>query len=153
MKLVEHWAGERMLVACLYKKCPCEYKEEYEEHMMCVPKENALDSWCRETCLTWEQHERGETLPPLNERELKRKAKLIEEYKPYQGKTLNVGDKEYAIYNSNRDFMPCGNAPEIPLSTEEVAAWRAEFSDKKLLECGPFISSKWGPFDDELFLK
>ena len=144
LKLCEKWAGERMLVACIYNKLPCGHRgsstckecgiksSEYVECMMPVLDDALCEIYCRDY-LT-------DSTKPMTEAEIKHAEELKAKMRPYQGKTLVVGNKEYAIYNANKDFMPCGDAPEIELTQEEVEAWKHEFNS-------------WCPFDDELFLK
>lgn len=162
LKLAERWVGERMLVACLYKRLPCghtgssECKEcgiktlDYEEHMLGVPRERHMENYVRPP-IPWDEP-RPTELPPLNETQQKELERIRLMYARYQGDSLTVGGKEYPIYDSNKDFMPCGAAPEIELTDEEVAAWRGEFQGRT--PEGAWCSdSLWVPFDDELFLK
>ena len=144
LKLCEKWAGERMLVGCIYNKLPCGHhgsstckgcgikSSEYIECMKPVIDDTLCEIYSRDY-LT-------DRTKPMTEDEMNRSNKLKEEMRPYQGKILVVGNKEYSIYDANKDFMPCGDAPEIELTQEEVDAWRREFNS-------------WVPFDDELFLK
>jgi hypothetical protein len=161
LKLCEKAVGERMLVACLYNKLPCGHTGSstckqcgiqslnYEEWMLCALTEEVCEK------LFGPIRPFGEpdyVLPPMTEEQKQKGLKLKENMRPYQGKALVVGGREYPIYDANKDFFPCGNAPEIELTDEEVVAWREEFQGRTA-EDSFATTSYWTPFNDELFLK
>lgn len=156
LKLCTKTVGDPILVACLYDKKDCGHKEDYEEWMRgTILPCHSLGFFRKpkvwEEGESWEDYEK-KAPQPVTEEELQAKAKFDAIEAPYQGKTLTVGGKEYPIYNANKDFFPCGNAPEIELTAEEVAAWRQEFRGVPVPDS--FVNrGGWMPFDDEVFLK
>ena len=89
-----------------------ESPEHYCERMICIPDQSQLAEWAIKSML------------------------------PYYGNTVVVNDREFPIYNAQRDLMPCDNAPIIELSELEVENW-----------CSLFNNGCWGQVDDEIFLK
>jgi hypothetical protein len=151
-----------MIVAVLYRVPPCGHTKEpkckecgiqsldWIERMLCVLNDKSCELFARSIIalpddLTWEEIEKAgaeNIKQPLTELEQQHANKLKERFRPYQGKTLVVGSREYSIYDANSDFLPCGGAPSIELTDEETTAWKAEFE-----------RFEWIPFNDDLFLK
>lgn len=143
LKLCEKRAcGSKMLVAALWQGNYADNKN-YEEWMKCacnlpeiVFQSRTIDYNCSE------EQRSSEYRKPLNPRELEKFIELNNFYLKYHEKSLIINEKEYDIYNANPDFLPCGEAPIIELTDEEVENWKIEFKN-----------NDWIKYNDEMFLK